>query len=425
MIFQFPPEIQFALNTGRLVQVFSKSGVPLSMVRDAATGRFAKHAVGVVGLDPLTVVPNLVLQGFQIYQNQKAQKSLDTISVTTQQTLKVVQALAGTVGVLQATTAVIGVGVVAVAALSAVSLWQTLKLRQNVAAMRSEIKEGFIDLKQFIQNQDLELIEHLDRVAADVEFRNHRTILARAYGLFVQANLRLQSALTLQDSALRMSEINAARDMMFKALADYNCPEILVDVNPAGYIRRRECVWIILQAIVFTYQLQGEYQTVIQRLGELNVTIRRDSLQAINQIQTSAELDFLFPEIFRICDHDLQALSLWQAQTEWMETLPAEDIKLLGSSELQPVEVSVSTPEALLAPPSEQIQYEEYQKRSHFVALRDQLRLKIEPELRQDYATRIEQQARVKDLSALHLQDLRSASDLMIANLHAYLVTMS
>lgn len=425
MIFQFPPEIQLGLDAGRFVQAYFKSGVPFGMARDAATGQFVGHAVGVAGLNPLTVILNPILQGIQIHQNHKAQLSLNTIAATTQQTLKAVQALSGTVGILQATTAVIGVGVVATTALGAVNLWQTLKLRQDFAEMRLELKEGFIDLEQLIQGKNAELIEHIDRVAASVEFRSHRTILARAYGLFIQANLRLQSALILQDPTLRMSEISAARDMMFKALRDYECRDILVDVSSAGYIRRRECVWTILQAIAFTYQLQGEYKAVIQRLEELNVTIRRDSRQAIDRIKTPAELDFLFPEISRIHDHDLQALSLWQAQTEWIEALPAEDIKLLTTSELQPVNLSVATPESLLAPPLEQIQYEEYQKKSHFVALRDQLRLKIEPELRRDYATRIEQQASIRNLSALSIQNLQNASDLTIANLHAYLVTMS
>jgi hypothetical protein len=336
-----------------------------------------------------------------------------------------VQALAGTVGVLQASTAVIGVGVVAVAALAAVGLWQILKLRQEVATLRSEIKEGFIDLKQFIREQNTDLIEHLDRVAADIEFRHHRTILSRAYGLFTQATLRLQSALTIQDSTLRMSEISAARDMMFKALSDYNCPEILIDVTSAGYIRRRECVWAILQAIVFTYQLQGEFQAVDQRLGELNATIRQDAMKAINLAQTSTELDFLFPEILRIHDHDLQVVNLWQAQNEWLETLPDKDIKLLTSSELQPVDLVLPTSESLLVPPSEQIQYEEYQQKSNFTALRDQLRLKINPELRQDYSVYIEQQASLRGLSALHEQNLKSASDFAIANLHAYLTTAS
>ena len=81
MLFQFPAAIQLGLDTGKLVQVFSKSGVPLGLVRDAVTGRFAGQAVGVIGLNPLTGFSSLPL--------------------------------------LQATTAVIGVGVVATAAIVA------------------------------------------------------------------------------------------------------------------------------------------------------------------------------------------------------------------------------------------------------------------------------------------------------------------
>ncbi|MBE9009567.1 hypothetical protein IQ250_05040, partial [Pseudanabaenaceae cyanobacterium LEGE 13415] len=84
MLFKFPPALQVGLDAGRYVQVISKSGVPLSLVRDAATGRFVGHAVGVVDLNPFTIVPSFILQGVQAYQNHKAQQSLDTISVTTQ-----------------------------------------------------------------------------------------------------------------------------------------------------------------------------------------------------------------------------------------------------------------------------------------------------------------------------------------------------
>ncbi|MCY7278630.1 MAG: hypothetical protein LH702_34085, partial [Phormidesmis sp. CAN_BIN44] len=287
MRFQFPAAIQQRIDSGELVQVYSKDGVPIGEARDAVTGQWAGKVVGIPDLDPLTIIPGL---GFD-----------------NRQTLQAVNALAKSVTILQATTAVIGVGVAATAALAAVNLYQTLKLRQDVTALRLEVKDGFIDLKQALRNQGLEVIEHIDRVSEDVEFRHHRTILARAYGLFNQATIRLQSALTVQDLARRNADINSVRDMMFQALADYDNPQLLNKTNAAGYIRRRECVWAIQQAIAFTYQLQGEQTSVSHRLEALCTTIRQDSLAAVNQINSQAELDFLFPELVRIHDHDLQA----------------------------------------------------------------------------------------------------------------------
>lgn len=403
MLFIFPAAIQAGLATGKLVQVVSRSGVPLSVVRDVATGRFAGHAIGVTGLDSLTGIANLIING---YNNQRTTQALN--------------AIAQSVSILQATTAVIGVGVAATAALSAVNLYQTLKLRREVAALRLEVKDGFIDLKQALRNQGLEVIEHIDRVAEDVEFRHHRTILARAYGLFNQAVVRLHSALTVQDLAHRNADINSVRDMLFQALADYDNPQLLANTNAAGYIRRRECVWAIQQTIAMTYQLQGESVSVSQQLQALCTAMRQDSLTAINQIDSQAELDFLFPELIRIHDHDLQALQLWQAQVDWVEMLPADEIKLLNSSEW--ISIDGGTPETDTLPelPPEVSLYKELQSKANPTTLCDQLRLMMAPEMRLEYASVINQQARSKGLKALTINRLQSTSDYAIANLYHY-----
>lgn len=383
MLFQFPAAIQHGLDTGELVQVISKSGVPLGLVRDAVTGRFAGLAIGVTGLiNPLTGFASLPL--------------------------------------LQATTAVIGVGVAATAALSAVNLYQTLKLRQDVTALRLEVKDGFIDLKQALQNQGLEVIEHIDRVSEDVEFRAHRTILARAYGLFNQAIVRLQSARTVQDLARRDADINSARDMMFEALADYDNPQLLNNTNAAGYIRRRECVWAIQQAIALTYQLQGEQASVSSELQKISRAICQDSLVAVDKIDSQAELDFLFPELVRIHDHDLQALNLWQAQTEWVLTLPSDEVKLLSHSELNPINLQMSESNIELEVPPEQTLYEELQPKSNYSTLRHKLRLMMAPDKRLEYASVISQQAQSSGLKVLTKDNLQVASDYAIANLYDY-----
>lgn len=143
MLFQFSPAIQAGIAAGKYVQVISSAGVPLGIARDAATGRFVGHAVSVLSngaaLNPLFVVPQIG----QMYQNHlglQALKSLSTSVVT-----------------LQATTAVIGVGVAAGVALSAVNLWQTLKLREDVRQLKLEVKDGFIDLKQALKDQGIEI----------------------------------------------------------------------------------------------------------------------------------------------------------------------------------------------------------------------------------------------------------------------------
>jgi hypothetical protein len=424
MHFIFPAAIRAGLATGQLVQVVSKSGVPLSLVQDAVTGRFAGHAIGVTGLnplavslgDPLTGIPNLILNTWNAYQSGK-------ILDQGRQTQQIVNAIAQSLNVLQATTAVIGVGVAATTALSAVNLHQTLKLRREVAALRLEVKDGFIELKQALRDQGLEVIEHIDRVAKDVEFRHHRTILAQAYGLFNQAIVRLQAALTVQDLARRNADINSVRDMMFQALADYDNPQLLTNTNAAGYIRRRECVWAIQQAIALTYQLQGESASVSHRLQTLCSAIRQDSVAAIDQIDSQAELDFLFPELVRIHDHDLQALNLWQTQIDWVQTLPPDEIKLLNSCELTSINLEMSGTNSVLEVPPELSLYEELQLKSNHATLCAQLRLMMAPELRLEYASAISQRAQNNGLKALTMDKLQTASNYAIASLHYYFQT--
>lgn len=430
MLFQFPAAIQAGLATGELVQIISKSGVPLGLVRNAVTGQFAGHAIGITQLNPLTgsITPlnsltgfaHLIVNGWNAYQSGQILVQGDKILEQGRQTLQAVNALSQSVSLLQATTAVIGVGVAATTALSAVNLYQTLKLREDVAALKLEVRDGFIELKQALQDQGLEIIEHINRVAEDVEFRHHRTILTRAYGLFNQAIVRLQSALAVQDLACRNADINSARDMMFQALADYDNPQLLKNINAGAYIRRRECVWAIQQAIALTYQLQGEQVSASQRLQALVAIIRRDCLTAINQINSQAELDFLFPEIVRIHDHDLQAINLWQAQIDWVQTLPSNEMRLLNSTELNPIDLEVSGTAVVTEVPPEQTLYEELQPKSNDVTLRNQLRLMMNPEMRFEYASVISQQAQKQGLKALTMDELQTVSDYTIANLHHY-----
>jgi len=211
--------------------------------------------------------------------------------------------------------------------------------------------------------------------------------------------------------------------MMFQALADYDNPQLLNNTNAAGYIRRRECVWAIQQAIAFTYQLQGEQTSVSHRLTALCTTIRQDSLAAVNQINSQAELDFLFPELVRIHDHDLQALNLWQTQIDWVQTLDSDEIRLLNNSELNPVDLKMIETEALLEVPSEQTLYEELQPKSNNTTLCNQLRLMMAPDMRLEYASVISRQAQTNGLKALTLDQLQTASDYTISNLYHYFQT--
>ena len=87
MLFQFTPAVQAAIEAGKYVQVFNSAGVPLSLARDAATGRFAAQAVGMVAqntpLAPLFSPVQMAMGAAQMYQTHRGfaavQQSLQSI----------------------------------------------------------------------------------------------------------------------------------------------------------------------------------------------------------------------------------------------------------------------------------------------------------------------------------------------------------
>jgi len=285
-------------------------------------------------------------------------------------------------------------------------------------------RSQFIDLKKALKDQGTEIIQRIEEVAQDVEFRNHRTILALAYGRFNQAIYCLRDAVKLQDENQRNAQINLAKGMFFESLAAYETPELLENTSAAGRLRRRECAWAIDQTLTMTYQLQGAYDVVSDRLSHLQDKIRQDSLTVIDRCETEDELDFLFPELTRIHDHDLAVLESWQNHVDWMRSLPPSELKLLQSADFDnsevPVNSDTNTDTTALATPPEQLLYENLKQKSHPASLRDQLTLMMKPELRQEFASYISQQSAIAGYKTLVPANLQKASNLAVANLYWY-----
>jgi len=433
--FVFPPSIQEGIRQGIYKQVFAADGTPISMARDAITGRFVSHAIG-TSLDERLLFQSILgglgelvessanplaplvsgIQMFQVHRGfQKTYEKLDTIQLG-------LQSLQNSVGVLQATTALIGVGTVAGVVLSAVNLHQTLKLREDVKQLRMEVKDGFLDLKQALKNVEVEIIQRIEQVAQDVEFKNHRTIMAVAYGRFTKALICLRDALKASDSSLRSSGISNAQKMLFDALADYDNPLLLEGTCSAGQLRRQECVWAIDQAITKTYELQGEYRVVGDRLSELQEKICQDSLAVVNKCESEDELDFLFPEITRIHSHDLAMLQAWKNHAAWIQELSPSEKELLADVDLtnSKTEANVAQPNITTVEPQEQLFYESLKSKSHFLALCDQLKLIVSPALRTTYQDFISQQAQKTNYKALAPSSWQGVPDLTVVNLYWY-----
>jgi hypothetical protein len=407
MLFAFDSVIQAGINAGKYVQVFTTSGIPIGMARDAVTGQFVAHAVGTVATvatsgNPLFAVPQLAIAGFKTYQAHRG-----------------FNAIQASLGVLQSTTALIGVGTVATVGLSAVNLWQTLKLRQDVKQLKLEVKEGFIDLKQTLNDRTEELKQHLDRVAEDVKFEQQRVQFVKAYGLFLEASNLIQTTLFCEDSQIRNADLANARQTLNEALSIYNNPNFLEETNAAGHLRRVECSWAIEQAIASTYQVQNQFAAARQRISNLDTKIRQDLLQVIDRCQTEEELDFLFPELLYIHDRDLPVLESWQVHLDWMRSLSPEEFKGLQAVETPNIEVS-ELPEDLSSEPPEISKYQALKNKSHFRSLCDQMKLMMQPTLRQNFIDYVSEKATELDRPALCSSNLEPASNLTLANLYHY-----
>ncbi|MGB3535477.1 MAG: hypothetical protein WBA13_18410 [Microcoleaceae cyanobacterium] len=404
---------QALLNSGQLTQVTNAAGQLLPILRNPENGQFVEMAKGVVSngnpLSPLMAGNplNAVTDIGKMYQNNQILGQLGSIQ--------------SSLGILQASTAFIGVGVVATTALSAVNLWQTLKLKKEVKQLRVEVKDGFIDLKQALRDQGREIIQHIDKVAEDIEFKQHRLEYIKAYARFTEAVKLIKTATSLENVTTRNIELSNARQTLGESLAIYNSHNLLSATSAPGKLRRYECAWLIEQIIGLTYQLQNELKSYQVSLVNLQQKIRKDSSDVIQACENKAELDFIFPEITYIYYHDLAALKASQDQVEWLIALPADELKLLESADF-PVEDNEDTEietTTIVEPPEIKL-YQELQEKSHYAALKDQLLLLMQPELRQQYEKYVTRYARNIGFQALNSTNLTQASDLAIANLYWY-----
>ncbi len=393
--------------------IFSKTGAVLPLLRDPATGQFVAIAKGVAstGLSPLTAFTQFIVGGAQMYQNHRGFTAV----------LKGLSSLQSSLGVLQASTALIGVGTVGGVVLSAVNLRQTLKLREDVKELRLEVKDGFIDLKSALQNQGLEVMQRLDKVAKDIKFKQHRLEFIKAYGRFLEASKLMKIALSIEDVSTRNGELANVRQTLGEAVSIYNNPHLLEETSAVGYLRRVECAWTIEQAIVISYQLQKETAATSDRLSHLQEKIREDCLAVIDRCETEEELDFLFPEITRIHDGDLAVLELWKNQLDWMRSLSPSEQKMLASADLSDSEFLQSSEAAITQEKlPEELLYEELKEKSNPASLLAQLLFLMEPELRRKWESYINEQAAAAGYKTLVPSNLETASNLTVANLFYY-----
>ncbi|GAB1541245.1 hypothetical protein NUACC21_39150 [Scytonema sp. NUACC21] len=214
-------------------------------------------------------------------------------------------------------------------------------------------------------------------------------------------------------------DLNGARGIFL-----HTNPHLLEELCAPGQLRRMECAWTIEQAIIATYQVQNEISVVSDRLLDLQHRIREDACMVIKRCESHNELDFLFPEITRIQNHDLIVLESWQSHIGWTRTLPPLELEILNSTDFNSSEIITisgnNQAKTIIEIPSEQILYENLAEKTHFYSLRDQLLFMFEPALRRKYEFYIARQSAITGYKTLLKSNLEQASDIALANLYYY-----
>jgi len=411
MEYIFSPPTQIKLALGVLKQTATRGGQLLPHVIDPSTGRIVEIAKAVAGfsLKSFIAPAQLVIAPIQMLQTH----------LGFQKTYQLIEVLQNSVEVLQATTAVIGVGVAATGALTAVNLYQTLKLREDVKQLKVQVKDGFINLEHLLRGENAAIIQEIK----ELEFKQHRLELIKAYGYFIEATKLIKLALAVGDLSIRNADLSNARQTLGNALSIYRNPQLLSETCVAGQLRRLECAWTIEQTIALTLQIQNEPTAVKECISHLRGDVHQNLLSLAENCESEVELDFIFPEITRIYNQDLTVLDDWAQQIDWIQSLSAQEQKrLTGSTIVDTEEAEGSKGEAtvLVVKPEEFTVYEQLKSKSHFLALRDQLKFFLRPSVRQFYELYIQEQAERSKQLALVPPSWRDISDMTISNIYWY-----
>lgn len=219
--------------------------------------------------------------------------------------------------------------------------------------------------------------------------------------------------------------IGNAQKMLYDALADYKTPLLYNNSNIPGQLRRKECTWVIEQTLIMTYELQCAYEMATYRLVSLQNNIREYLIELIDNCNDENEVDFLFPELLRINNHDLLVLENWQHNLEYVASLSSAESKMLKSFELPQVDFTEQLLETeIVIEETEEEDYRDFKKISHFAALKDNLKFTIQPQLRKEYENYIIEHCVKIERPSLAPTNLSELSNITIANLYWYLENM-
>ncbi|MFM6358171.1 MAG: hypothetical protein ACKPH7_01875 [Planktothrix sp.] len=358
--------------------------------------------------------------GVKFALNYQSKVASDHLTQELDELKKGMESLQEKASILESATATLGVGVALQGILSALNLQQTGKSNLKLDQVLLELKTGFTDLKSIINYQGDEILKAINQVGQEIKLEMHRVEFVKAYGIFQSVHHnQLPSALITQNSKDRNDKLNFIWNNLQICLAIYNNKELISSPLISEKWKRLQSAWAIEQTLALVDILKNDFDACIFQLNHLKDKIIKDCMELTESCQSEEEIDFIFPRINYIINHDIILIDFWKNNLKVIQNLSIEDQEKLASFNVTDiVSLNKAQKSNALQKRSPFELYQELKAQSHFVALKDQLKFILKPELRSEYESYIIQKVIALNFKGLALTNWKEVPDLTVANLY-------
>ena len=358
--------------------------------------------------------------GVKFALNYQSKVASDHLTQELDELKKGMESLQEKASILESATATLGVGVALQGILSALNLQQTGKSNLKLDQVLLELQTGFTELKSIINHQGDEILKAINQVGQEIKLEMHRVEFVKAYGIFQSVHHnQLPSALITQNSKDRNDKLNFIWNNLQICLAIYNNKELISSPLISEKWKRLQSAWAIEQTLALVDILKNDFDACIFQLNHLKDKIIKDCMELTESCQSEEEIDFIFPRINYIINHDIILIDFWKNNLKVIQNLSIEDQEKLASFNVTDiVSLNKAQKSNALQKPSPFELYQELKAQSHFVALKDQLKFILKPELRSEYESYIIQKAIALNFKGLALTNWKEVPDLTVANLY-------
>ena len=358
--------------------------------------------------------------GVKFALNYQSKVASDHLTQELDELKKGMESLQEKASILESATATLGVGVALQGILSALNLQQTGKSNLKLDQVLLELQTGFTELKSIINHQGDEILKAINQVGQEIKLEMHRVEFVKAYGIFQSVHHnQLPSALITQNSKDRNDKLNFIWNNLQICLAIYNNKELISSPLISEKWKRLQSAWAIEQTLALVDILKNDFDACIFQLNHLKDKIIKDCMELTESCQSEEEIDFIFPRINYIINHDIILIDFWKNNLKVIQNLSIEAQEKLASFNVTDiVSLNKAQKSNALQKPSPFELYQELKAQSHFVALKDQLKFILKPELRSEYESYIIQKAIALNFKGLALTNWKEVPDLTVANLY-------